>query len=59
MKPTHVSVTEAADMLDVTVSYVRRLLRDGELEGFKLNERAWAVSRESVEKKAKESRTAR
>jgi len=47
------SVPEAADLLGVTGSRVRQMLGDGTLLGEKLNERAWAVYRSSVEKAAK------
>lgn len=48
-----VSVPEAADILGCTGGRVRQMLIAGELEGQKLNERAWAVDRKSVEKMAK------
>lgn len=47
------SVEEAALALGITTSRVRQMLRGDELRGEKLNERAWAVYRESVEKAAK------
>lgn len=46
------SVDDAAKHLDVTTGRIRQLLRkkkDG-LEGIKINERAWAVDRESAAK---------
>jgi hypothetical protein len=46
---TEVSVGEAARILSVTVGRVRQLLIAGRLAGRKLNERAWAVDRRSVE----------
>lgn len=47
------SVEEAAVALGITGSRVRQMLREDELRGEKLNERAWAVYRDSVEKAAK------
>lgn len=47
------SVSEAAELLGVTDSRIRQMLREEELRGEKLNERAWAVYRESAEKAAK------
>ena len=44
-----ISVAEAATMLNWTVSYIRRLLREKRIEGRKINDRAWMVSRASVE----------
>jgi hypothetical protein len=48
-----VSVADAAEILGCTVGRVRQLLIDGTICGVKLNERAWAVERKSVEKLAK------
>ena len=50
------SVEEAAGVLGITGSRVRQMLREEELRGEKLNERAWAVYRDSVEKAAKNQR---
>ena len=50
----YLSVGEAAAILGVTDSRVRQMLRDDELSGDKLNERAWAVHRSSVEKAVRE-----
>ena len=47
------SVEEAAECLGVTDSRIRQMLRSKELRGEKLNERAWAVYRDSVEKAEK------
>lgn len=49
-KPDWISVPVAAEMLGCTDVWVIRLIQRGDLEGFKLNARAWAVSRKSVEK---------
>jgi excisionase family DNA binding protein len=47
-----ISVTDAAGLIGVTNSYVRRLCREGHLRSIKLGERAWAVSRVDAEKMA-------
>lgn len=47
------SVGEAAELLGVTDSRIRQMLREEELLGLKLNERAWAVDRSSAEKALK------
>lgn len=47
------SVDEAARILGCTTGRIRQMLRADELDGEKLNERAWAVDKESVEKAAK------
>jgi excisionase family DNA binding protein len=47
------SVDEAATALGVTTGRIRQMLRGEELRGEKLNERAWAVYRDSLEKHAK------
>jgi len=44
------SVTEAAAELDLTVGRVRQLLLAGEIQGHKLGEKQWAISRAEVEK---------
>lgn len=49
-----ISVQDAAEILGCTVGRVRQLLMAGTLDGQKLNERAWAVERKSVEKYAKQ-----
>ena len=51
-----VSVNEAASALGVTGSRIRQMLKDDELRGEKLNERAWAIYRDSVEKVARNQR---
>lgn len=45
-----VGVTEAAQIIGVTPSRVRQLLRAGELKGEKLGPRAWAITRKEVER---------
>jgi len=52
-----ISVSDAAEILGCTVGRVRQLLIDGTIYGMKLNERAWAVERKSVEKLAKVPQT--
>jgi len=46
--PEFISVPVAAEMLGCTDVWVLKLLKTGELEGFRLNGRAWAVSRKSA-----------
>jgi len=48
--PDYVSVPKAAEMMGCTDVWVIRLLKAGQLEGFRLSGRAWAVKRSSVEK---------
>jgi excisionase family DNA binding protein len=52
--PDYVSVPKAAEMMGCTDVWVIRLLKAGQLEGFRLSGRAWAVKRSSVEKNVKE-----
>ena len=47
-EPAFISVPVAAEMLGCTDVWVLRLLKTGELEGFRLSGRAWAVSRKSA-----------
>lgn len=47
--PQVVSVEWAAERLGVTPDGVKKMLRRGAIEGRKLSERVWIVSRESVE----------
>lgn len=47
------SVTEAADKAGCTVSYVRRLLRDGTLRGEKLGAWSWILKKSEVDKLSK------
>ena len=42
------SVKEAADMLGVTDAYIIRMIQKNDLIGFRLHQRAWAVSLKSV-----------
>ena len=58
----YLSVTEAADLLGVSVGRVRQLLIAGDLKGHKLGEKAWAihpteVARRRLERNGKQSRT--
>lgn len=46
----YVSVPEACNIVCVTDGMVGRMLADGRLDGFRLNRKAWAVSRKSCEK---------
>lgn len=52
--PEYVSVPVAAEMLGCTDVWVIRLLKAGQLDGFRLSGRAWAVSRASVERNLRE-----
>lgn len=52
--PEWISVPEAADALGCTDVWVLKLLKNGELDGFRLSGRAWAVRRSSVEKNLRE-----
>lgn len=52
--PEYMSVPAAAEMMGCTDVWVIRLLKAGQLEGFRLNGRAWAVKRSSVEKNVQE-----
>lgn len=45
-----VSVPQACEIVCVTDGMVGRMLMDGRLEGFRLNAKAWAVSKSSCEK---------
>lgn len=49
-----ISVPVAAELLGCTDVWVIRMIHRGELEGFRLSGRAWAVSRSSAEKNLKE-----
>jgi excisionase family DNA binding protein len=48
-----ISVPDAAALLGCTEGRVRQLIYEGTITGMKLNERAWAVDRKSVESYAK------
>jgi excisionase family DNA binding protein len=48
--PEWISVPVAAEMLGCTDVWVIRMIHRGDLEGFRLSGRAWAVSKKSVEK---------
>ena len=45
----YVSVPEACEIVCVTDGMIGRMLMDGRLTGFRLNEKAWAVERASCE----------
>jgi excisionase family DNA binding protein len=49
-----VSVPQACDIVCVTDGMIGRMLVDGRLDGFRLNNKAWAVSRASCEKNIEE-----
>jgi excisionase family DNA binding protein len=48
--PEWISVPVAAELLGCTDVWVIRMIQRGDLEGFRLSGRAWAVSRKSVAK---------
>lgn len=50
----YISVPEACDIVCVTDGMVGRMLAAGILDGFRLNEKAWAVSRKSCEDNIRE-----
>lgn len=49
-QPEWMSVPKAAEVLGCSDVWVIRMIQRGELEGFKLSGRAWAVSCKSVAK---------
>lgn len=53
-QPEYLSVPVAAELLGCTDVWVIRMIQEGRLEGFRLNGRAWAVNRASVEKNRQE-----
>lgn len=48
--PEWISVPKAAELLGCTDVWIIKMIQRGDLEGFKLSGRAWAVSRKAVEK---------
>lgn len=48
-----ISVPKAAELLGCTDVWVIKMIQRGELEGFRLSGRAWAVKRSAVEKNVK------
>jgi len=52
--PEWISVPVASELLGCTDVWVIKMIQRGDLEGFKLSGRAWAVSRKSVEKNVRE-----
>ena len=50
-KKEWLNTKEAAALLGVSDSWVVRLIKEDELEAFRLSERAWAVKRSSALKK--------
>lgn len=51
----YISVPEACDIVCVTDGMIGRMLKDGRLNGFRLNDKAWAVERKSAEENYKEA----
>lgn len=56
-QPEWMSVPQAAEALGCSDVWVIRMIQRGELEGFRLSGRAWAVRRAAVEKNAREYAT--
>jgi excisionase family DNA binding protein len=52
--PEWINVPEAAELMGCSDVWVIKLIQSGELDGFKLSGRAWAVSRKSAEKNVKD-----
>jgi len=52
--PDWISVPDAAELLGCTDVWVIKMIGRGDLDGFRLSARAWAVSRKSVEKNVQE-----
>ena len=53
-EPEWISVPQAAETLGCSDVWVIRMIQNGDLEGFRLSGRAWAVSRKSVAKNLEE-----
>lgn len=53
-EPEWISVPQAAEILGCSDVWVIRMIQNGDLEGFRLSGRAWAVSRKSVAKNREE-----
>jgi hypothetical protein len=49
-----ISVPEACDIVCVTDAMIGRMLADGRLNGFRLNDKAWAVDKKSCEANIRE-----
>lgn len=52
--PDWISVPKAAELLGCTDVWVIKMIQRGDLEGFRLSGRAWAVSKKSVDKNLQE-----
>ena len=52
--PDWVSVPVAAELLGCTDVWIIKMIHAGTLEGFRLNGRAWAVKRASVQRNLEE-----
>lgn len=52
-----ISVTAAAEKAGCTVSYIRRLLREGRLSGQRVSDRCWLVDVKELKKLSKELST--
>ena len=56
MKQVYFSVPEAAEKLGCSRTWVLKLLNEGELEGWKVNAKAWAVEPKSLAQNLKRYR---
>lgn len=52
--PEWISVPEAAELMGCSDVWVIKLIQSGDVEGFKLSGRAWAVKRTSAEKNVRD-----
>ena len=50
-----ISVTRASEISGLTTSYIRRLLRDGQIEGVKIG-RNWLTTEEAIREYLKQDR---
>jgi excisionase family DNA binding protein len=50
LQNNYYTVTQAAELAGVTVSYVRQLLRTKKIRGEKFGERAWVIPANQLEK---------
>jgi len=48
--PEWISVPQAAELMGCSDVWVIKLIQSGDLDGFKLSQRAWCVSRKSAKK---------
>ena len=53
-EPEYCSVPEAAEYLGCSMTWILKMLAAGDLDGFRLNGRAWAVERASLRRSREE-----